>query len=57
MSEIVSKEIYKQIDEERIKMALEDGNFKEAFVLFKYSALTKEEFTKLHQSSNNYGII
>ncbi len=55
MSETISKKIYKQIDEERIIDALEDGNWDDAFVLFKYSVLTKEEFSELQQLNTNYG--
>jgi hypothetical protein len=54
MKQIISEEIYKKIDEERIKKALEDGNRNDAFVLFKYSVLTKEEFSNLHQQHTYY---
>lgn len=55
MSEISNKEMYKQMDEERIKKAFKNGNFNDAFVLFKYSVLTKDEFSKLQQLSTKYG--
>jgi hypothetical protein len=47
LSEIVSKEIYKKIDKERIIQALHNENWKDAAVLFKYSSLTKEEFNQI----------
>jgi hypothetical protein len=56
MSSIIDKEIYKQIDEERIKEALLRGNRNEAFVLFKYSVLTKEEFDRLQQRYTYHGV-
>jgi hypothetical protein len=55
MSGIISEELYRKIDEERIKQALADGNCNDAYVLFKYSVLTKEEFNMLQQHTN-YGV-
>ncbi|WP_053365782.1 DnaA N-terminal domain-containing protein [Bacillus sp. FJAT-27245] len=54
MCEHISEEMVKKIDEERIKQALENGKWFDAMVLFKYSALTKEEFNQIQQSSSSY---
>jgi hypothetical protein len=56
LTEIINEEIYKRIDEERIMKAFEEGNYNDAFVLFKYSSLSREEFKTLHQQSDNYGV-
>jgi hypothetical protein len=55
MSEVINKEIYKRNDEDRIKKALVEGNYNEVFVLFKYSSLSKEEFSILQQHYSNNG--
>ncbi|WP_316571391.1 DnaA N-terminal domain-containing protein [Neobacillus sp. YIM B06451] len=47
--------MYKKIDRERIKQALESGKWFDALVLFKYSTLTKEEFNQIQESSSSYG--
>ena len=47
MSESVSKEIYKKIDKERIIQALNNENWNEAAILFKYSSLTKDEYNQI----------
>ncbi len=49
----MNEEIVKRLDEDRIKKALEDGNYCDAFVLFKYSSLSKEEFGILQQRHPN----
>ncbi|WP_449620718.1 DnaA N-terminal domain-containing protein [Robertmurraya sp. Marseille-Q9965] len=57
MTEVINDESYKTIDEERIKKALDEGNYNDAFVLFNYSSLTKEEFKKLHQQYVNIDVL
>lgn len=56
MMELINNETYKRIDEERIKKALVEENYNDAFVLFNYSSLSKEEFKKLHQQYPNIDV-
>lgn len=50
MTELMNDEIYKKIDEVRIKKALGEGNYNDALVLFNYSSLSKEEFNEIKAS-------
>jgi len=54
MSENISEELYRKIDQERINQAFENRNWNEAFILFKYSSLTKDEFIEFQQRHPNH---
>jgi len=46
----MKEDIYKKIDEERIRQALKHGQWNDALILFKYSALTKDEFIEIQEN-------
>lgn len=55
MNKIITEDIYKIIDKERIKSALDNGNLNEATILLKYSSLSRQEFDNIllnHPSAN-----
>ncbi|MFP7471210.1 DnaA N-terminal domain-containing protein [Niallia taxi] len=56
MDTLTMKDIYKTIDKQRIEMALQKEDFKGAFVLFKYSELSYEEFGVLVESFIDFDI-
>jgi hypothetical protein len=56
LTERVSKEIYKKIDKNRIIKALNNENWNDAAVLFKYSSLTREEFNQIKIEQTNFAV-